>query len=81
MAKLLLKEVKANDAVEILITGIDEANRLYKRGVPKALTKDLRNALKVAGFPVRGLAEEITSVCIDKGPDAASLFLKNARED
>lgn len=71
MAKLLLKEDKPDRAVEMIITGIYEAQKVTGK-VPKSLLTDLRKALRAAGFNLRaeqyrGLADEIASVCTEKG--------------
>lgn len=71
MAKLLLQEDTPDGAVEVILTGIYEAQKMTGK-VPKSLLTDLRKALRVAGFNLRaeqyrGLADEIASVCTEKG--------------
>jgi tetratricopeptide (TPR) repeat protein len=78
MAKLLLKENKPINAVEILISGMCEANKWAKKGIPKSLIADLKRAIKASGIEDNNLAEEIAKVCKSKGRNSAiDMFYKS----
>jgi tetratricopeptide (TPR) repeat protein len=80
MAKLLLKENKPANAVEILIAGICEAERWAPKGSPKSLIADLKRALKASGIENQQAAEEIFFACKKHGQQYATDLFYKSRE-
>jgi hypothetical protein len=75
MATLLLDEGKPNTAVEILISGICEAQR-QEGTVPSSLERDLKKALIAAGCNIRlrkhsGIIRDVIATCKVHGERAA----------
>jgi tetratricopeptide (TPR) repeat protein len=71
MANLLLKENKTEQAGKMIITGIDEANRFSKTGVPKKMITQLNKILKSLGVKDRSKSAEISELCKAQGSDKA----------
>jgi|GEM_PF-5994988 len=86
MAELLIKEGKPDAAVEILITGIYEAQKMSGR-VPRMVEKDLRKALNAAGINLRlkrfrGFADEVIVACKTRGQQyAIELFHERRKKE
>ena len=50
MATLLLSENKPTQAAELILVGIEEAEKYSKKGAPKSLTSFLKKILRVLGI-------------------------------
>jgi len=75
MADLLLKEGKSRTAVELLMTGVSEAERFGGK-IPNTLVTALRKALRASGFNLRstafrGLADELITICRTESKQSA----------
>lgn len=71
MAQFLLRKNRPNNAVEILIDAIEQAERLNRSGAPKSLTSDLKRALKAAGIEDSDAAYKIAADCTTNGSNEA----------
>jgi len=84
--KLLLKEDKPQNGVEMMLLAINESQML-NRNVPKTLVTGLRKALRASGFNLRkkenrGLVEELVSISSRRSGDkrAVQLFHDRLKE-
>jgi uncharacterized protein with von Willebrand factor type A (vWA) domain len=76
MAELLLKEDKPRTAVELLITGVHEAEQFGGK-IPSTLVRALKKALRASGFNLRsaafrGLADDLITICRTEGERPAA---------
>ena len=80
MAKLMLKENRPDQAVEVLITGICEAEKWAEKRPPKSIKTEPRRALRASGLNEDGLAEEIVSACKEQGERYARHLLNSRKK-
>lgn len=79
MAKLLIKEKRYSTAVEIVIAGICEAERLNDKGSPKSMIALLKRVLKLEGIYEEFMEMKVYETCKTKGLDAALSLIKQRR--
>jgi len=75
MAALLLSENKPIQAAELILLGIEEAEKYAKKGMPKSLSSFLRKNLRVLGIKDAVRAEELVNECKTRGKDKAVQLL------
>jgi len=80
MARFLLDENKPATAAEILITGMCEASRWAKRGIPKSLITLLKKALRLCRITDTPTFDTILEACKSDRHDQAISAFRIAKE-
>jgi len=81
MTKLLIKEERYSTAIDIVIAGICEAEKLNKKGSPKSMLSLLKRVLKLDGIYKDGLEKYLYELCKSKGMKRAKSYLKKQRNN
>jgi tetratricopeptide (TPR) repeat protein len=79
MADFLLAENKPFSAAEILIFGINEAEKYNKNGTPKTTISKLSKSLKKAGLKDPDLPNKLFEICKKQGKQKALDYLKEKK--
>ena len=80
MAKLLQREDKNKQALEMLLFGIEEAEKYNKKGTPKALLLELKRGLTKSGIIDPTFADRLYILCTkNKRTEAIDMLLSTLK--